>query len=441
MSTLLQARQELSQTIEKIEGMLHLQLKESRALSTDEEKELSTLEEEQQRLEKLIERLERNAQAKQRQDESGDVAVSIRVTREEHEDENGVYKPFRSLGEQLQAVRSAAMPGGTVHSGLIGIAKRAASGMSEGIGADGGFLVQTDYATELMRAAFETGVLASRVRRFPLSANSNRLVLNAVDEKSRVDGSRWGGVQVYWENEGDAATASKPKFKRMEFNLQKLIGLCYATDELLQDAAALGSVISQAFEEEFGFKIDSAIFAGDGAGKPQGLLDATSTVTVSKEGSQAADTINALNVMKMRARLWSRSRQNAVWLINQDCEPQLHKLNFTGDGSKSDIPVYVPARGLADQPYDTLYGRPIIPIEQAKTLGDKGDIMFVDLSQYGMIDRNGLEQATSIHVKFTTDETAFRFVARLDGKPLWLNALTPANGSNTLSPCVVLQAR
>jgi len=46
-----------------------------------------------------------------------------------------------------------------------------------------------------------------------------------------------------------------------------------------------------------------------------------------------------------------------------------------------------------------------------------------------------------MHVKFITDEMTYRFIARNDGQPSWNAALTPKNGSNTLSPYVALAAR
>jgi HK97 family phage major capsid protein len=86
-------------------------------------------------------------------------------------------------------------------------------------------------------------------------------------------------------------------------------------------------------------------------------------------------------------------------------------------------------------------GRPIIPIEQAPTLGTVGDISFVDWTQYMMAEKGGMQSASSIHVKFTTDETAFRFVKRVAGQPSWSSKLTPFKGSNTQSPYVTLATR
>ena len=105
------------------------------------------------------------------------------------------------------------------------------------------------------------------------------------------------------------------------------------------------------------------------------------------------------------------------------------------------VPVYQPMNGLAGAPYDTIYGRPAYAIEQCSTIGDLGDIFYVDLSQYLLIEKGGIQSAVSAHVRFVNDEVVFRFSLRLDGQSLWNSALTPYKGSNTQSPFVTLEAR
>jgi HK97 family phage major capsid protein len=141
----------------------------------------------------------------------------------------------------------------------------------------------------------------------------------------------------------------------------------------------------------------------------------------------------------MWSRLYAPSRPNSVWLINQDVEPELHKMGLETKTPIAGALVYMPPGGLSQAPYGTLMGRPVIPIEVCQTMGTSGDIILADLSQYILIDKGGLQSASSIHFKFTTDETAFRFVFRVDGQPWWSTALVPFKGtSNTLSPFVVL---
>jgi len=343
---------------------------------------------------------------------------------------------FSNFGEQLRAVIEAAKPGGSIDNRL---SIKAATGLNENVGSDGGFLVDDDFTKEILKRAYDTGVLASRCNKVPLSTNATGLKINAIDESNRANGSRWGGIQAYWEGEADALTGSKPKFRQMELNLHKLTGLCYATDELLLDSTALEAVISQGFAEEFGFKLDDAILNGTGAGMPLGILNGKALVQVPKVVGQAAGTINIQNIVGMWSRCWGRSRQNAVWYINQDIEPQLYTMSLAvGTGG---LPVYMPAGGVSGSPYSTLFGRPVVPLEQCPTLGTSGDILLGDLSQYLIIDKGGINAASSIHVRFLYDENCFRFIYRVDGQPVWNNALTPFKGSNTLSPFVATATR
>ena len=341
-------------------------------------------------------------------------------------------KGFKSLGEQLTAVMWAE----TKHE----VDPRLkATGASEGVPADGGFLVQTDFATSLLEKVFNTSDIVSRVFRMPISANANAIKIPAVADSSRADGSRSGGIQAYWASEAGTKTPSQSSFEQVSLELKKLVGLTYATDELLQDAPALEAWIGRAFAAEFDFKIADAIINGDGAGKPLGILNAPCLVTVTAETGQGASTIVAENVIKMWARRFGPNTGKYVWLINQDIEPQLYTMALAvGTGG---IPVYMPAGGLSSAPYGTLFGKPVIPCEQAATLGTAGDIILADLSQYLMIDKGSIQSASSIHVKFTTDETAFRFTYRCDGQPLWKTVLTPYKGTgNTQSPFIVLNS-
>lgn len=397
---------------------------EDRFLSEEEQKDIDKYEEEIRAWDESIGRAEKllAIEPEERSTEKPEVKPTPAKDNE---------KRFSSFGEQLMAAYRAAMPGGKVDERL---STRAASGLNETTPSDGGFLVQQDFVTELLKRTYETGILASKVKKIPISTNANGMKINAIDEDSRANGSRWGGVQTYWEGEADELTASKPKFRQMELSLKKLTGLCYATDELLQDAAALEAVIRQAFAEEFGFKIDDAILSGSGEGEPLGILNSGAIVTVAKEASQT-DTITVENLIKMWNRLWSRSRANAVWYINQELEPYLYTLKI------GDKPVYIPAGGLSEKPYGTLFGRPVVPIEQCSAAGEVGDIILADIGQYLLIDKGGIKSASSIHVRFLYDENVFRFIYRVDGKPIWTKPLTPYKGSATVSPFVTLAKR
>lgn len=339
---------------------------------------------------------------------------------------------FRTLGEFLGAVKDASDPFGTVDNRLMPMMKNA-TGMNEQVNSEGGFVVETTYVKELMQRAYDKAPIANRARKFPLGSNSNRIKIPGVDENSRANGSRLGGVHAFWTGEAQTVPATKPAFRNIELELEKLMALCYVTDELLQDSTALDTFIRMAFEEEMAFKLDDAILNGTGAGMPLGIMNSGALVTVAKEGTQAANTILHANITKMWNRLWGRNRASAAWFINQDVEPQLQDMLHSAGIMSSYAREYV-ERG-------TILGRPVVPVEQASTLGTAGDIVLADMSQYFMIEKGGIDAQVSMHVRFLYDEQIFRFIYRADGQPAWIAPLSPYKGSTTYSPFVTLATR
>ena len=336
--------------------------------------------------------------------------------------------PYKTFGEQMADIIRAGTPGEKIPAKLHEV--RAVSGLSEGVGADGGFLLQPEFSAELLRVAFDTGQLASRCRTITLGDRANSIKIPGVDETSRAS-TRWGGIVAYWKDEAALKTKSKPKFRQIELNLNKLIGLCYATDELVQDVNALESYITTGFGEEFGFQMDDAIINGTGAGRPLGILAAGCLVSVAKEAGQAADTVVFENIAKMWSRIFANSQSNAVWLINQNVWPQLFSMALSvGTGGSA---VFLPPGGMSGSPYSTLMGRPIVPIEQAATIGDLGDIILADFNGYILATKGGMSTDMSIHVRFIYDESVFRFVYRVDGQPILASAVTPYKGGATMT--------
>lgn len=424
MKTITQYREDIAALMKKIGDMDAKCVTENRD-PTDEEVDLKTkMMDEVKRVQKVVEAQERQEVMAKELAAPGTPMTVVDGAKITANAARAGKDTFLSFGEQLVAVRQAALSGGHIDPRLKNI--RAATGLGETVPSEGGFLVQTDFATDLLKDVFETGILASKCRRITISGKANSIKINGIDETSRAT-TRYGGILAYWLHEAGTKLPTKPKFRQIELNLKKLIGLCYATDELLDDAAALEGIIRDGFRGEFGFRIDDAIINGTGGGEPLGILQAGSLVSVAKEAAQAADTIMTENIVKMYSRLFASSRPNAMWLINQNVEPQLFTLHL--DVGTGGIPVYMPAGGLSGLPYGTLFGRPVLPIEQCQTLGDEGDIILADFQNgYILAEKGGVKADVSIHVAFLTDEQVFRFVIRVDGQPVRASVLTPYKG-------------
>jgi HK97 family phage major capsid protein len=316
---------------------------------------------------------------------------------------------------------------------------KAATGMGELVGADGGFLIPPEFVNKIMERVYQKNTLLEMTDKYTTSGNSITFPRNA--ETSRATGSRWGGVRAYWLGEGSQGTRSAPTFGKLTMNLHKLMCLGVATEELLNDSGtALEQYLFRVFSDEITFLVGDSLINGTGAGMPQGILNAACLVSVAKEAGQAATTLTTQNIVKMWARMWNASRANAVWLINQDVEPQLSTMTL-GIGTAG-VVTYMPPGGLSQAPYATLMGRPVVPTEFNATLGTQGDIILADLSQMCSLTKGGgMMNATSIHFYFDTDQQAFRVTFRLDAQPWWAAPLTPYKGTATQSCFVALDTR
>jgi HK97 family phage major capsid protein len=361
-------------------------------------------------------------------------AVRPRIPAQPRDVEEAGRHGFRSLGEFAMSVKAAQRAGpGQIDPRLIKNAPTTIG--TEGTGADGGFAVPPDFRREIMVKVMGEESLIGRTDQLTSSSNSITL---PKDETTPWQTS--GGVLANWEGEAAQLTQSKPNLGQETIRLNKLTSLVPVTEELMDDAPAMTTYLRRKVPEKFNFKINDAIVNGTGAGMPKGLLAADAKVEVAKESGQVADTIVFQNIVNMWSRLYSGCRSNAIWLINQDIEPQLLSMAFPGTGTA--VPVYLPPGGLSQTPFGTLMGKPVIPTEACQTLGDAGDVILTDLRQYlTAVKTSGIRQDVSMHLWFDYDITAFRFIMRVAGQSWWGSAISPKNGSATRSCVVTLAAR
>jgi HK97 family phage major capsid protein len=337
---------------------------------------------------------------------------------------------FHTFGDYLQAVMGASARGGRIDQRLL--ANAPTTYATEGSGPDGGFSVPPDYRTAIMELIESEDTLFGRTDQ--QTSSSNTFVFNT-DETAPWSTA---GIQAYWVGEGGQLTESKPVMKQNSMTLHKLAVMVSVTEELAADSASLDRWIRSKAPAKIAYELDRVLIHGTGAGQPLGVLNAPALVSVAKESGQTADTVVVANLVNMWSRCYAPRRQSAVWLINQDVEPQLLQLMM--EGTSSSWPVYLPAGGFSQAPYGTLFGRPVIPTQICETLGDKGDIFLCDFGSYLTVTR-AMRQDTSIHLYFDYDVMAFRFILRVAGQPSWSTTLSARDGSATYSPFVTLDER
>lgn len=391
-------------------------------------------------LTKDVARLEKYAENDRREGQAV-AAQSLEVGQNRAEGKKVTFGEFLQGLAYMMAPEFAFQAGYVMSDAIKAVLMAGPSGASSGVAADGGVLVRNEWSTALLAKARESSQLLGKCDNYPIGAGNDGIEAPYINETSRATGSRWGGVQVYRRAEADTVTAAKPGVGLFECRLEDLMGIAYATERVLRDATLLQAIFENAFASEFSFRIDDEILRGTGAGQMLGVINADCKVQQAKETAQTADTVKAENVIKMFARMRPRNAGNAQWYINQECIPELIKMSVAVGTAGGQL-VYLPPGGLSSAPYGTLLGRPVNVLEQCSGLGDEGDIIFADFSEYVVISK-AMEAADSMHVRFLYNERTFRWVYPINGRPKLASAITPykATTATTLSPFVTLQAR
>tara|TARA_Y100000310_G_scaffold237033_2_gene240289 strand:- start:584 stop:1993 length:1410 start_codon:yes stop_codon:yes gene_type:complete len=341
----------------------------------------------------------------------------------------GMFEAFDSLGDfGLAAFRSIFEKG---------FSDERVKDLSVAVPGDGGFLVPEEFRAELLMLGLEASVVRSRANVIPMGTPTIRWP--AIRDASHAS-SVFGGVVGAWVAEGGTVSSStnQPSFSAVRLSANKLTAYSVVSNELRADSAiSIEGLISSLYPQALNYFEDDAFINGTGAGQPMGIINADAMVQVAKESGQAATTIVWENLLNMYSRMHPASLGNAVWMAHMDTFPQLATMSLNvGTGGSA---IWL-GNGVSGPPV-TILGRPVVFTEKAQTLGTAGDISFIDFSQYLIGDRQALTMAASDHVLFTTDEHAIRLVQRLDGRPWLITALTPRNGSNTVSPYVNLATR
>lgn len=346
------------------------------------------------------------------------------------------------FGKQLLAVRAAALVKGggdpltAEQISLLKPMQAAATGANSDTPSEGGFLVAQERSQTVIQRAYQTGEILRRITPMPIGPGANGAKVPAIDETSRADNSRYGGIVSSWLGQGNQPSSTgKPKFRELDLKLRKVGAFVYSTDEMLQDAVMFEAWVNRYLPLELQFRTEDACVNGSGAGMPLGIMNSPSVITVTRAG---AGLIQSTDLQNMTNRLWAPLWGNAVFLIDQSCLGEFDKLQIaTGTAGVLD-PSYKPAGSVPGQKYATYKNIPIIPVEYCAQKGTSGDVILTNWDEYMLIDKGGVQSAMSLHVAFLSDEAVFRFMYRVDGQPTWNAPLTPKSGGDTLSQTLIL---
>jgi len=247
-----------AQLVAEIEEITAEATEQGRFLSSEEEDKLKEAESALPQIATDIEKLEKDMQlaaassflrdakavversSQSRTMQYGDVARVMNVR-----DRVGLdpRRGFKGMGDFADAVYRASIEGRVDERFL-----RYEAAMQFSSGADGAFLMPPEFSQAVWMSMSQEPVnLMMLCDNYPVTGES--LTLLASGETSRVTGSRFGGIQGYWVEDGSAITDSNPKVRRVRLEPHPLHVLVKVDNTLLRNPLAVERLLNQAAPE------------------------------------------------------------------------------------------------------------------------------------------------------------------------------------------------
>lgn len=298
-------------------------------------------------------------------------------------------------------------------------------------GASGGFLVPTQFLTDLIRIDPEAEIVWPTGDKIPMA--SRTLQVPGVSTTGSTAGRTnvFGGAFFRWTETGTLKHETDIEFTQIELVAHEISAWIAVKEALLQDSAiSLDPLIRGIFRDGLMYYTDEAFLDGTGVGQPQGIITAPGTLVLARN---TANHILYEDVKTMYMHFMSQARGGAFWTINQFCMAEIMDMEDT-EGHllwQPNARESIPTR---------LLGLPIKWTEKTPGLGSQGDIILMNPKWYYIGQRQGVSVATSEHVRFLQNQVVYKCVMRLDGQEKLNAPVFAKDGTNQISPFVVLGA-
>lgn len=306
--------------------------------------------------------------------------------------------------------------------------------ISSYVGADGGFLLNTERMRGIQAHIMEESIVMPRANVIPM--NSRQLEITRLDQADDTANQfHWyGGIVAYWTEEAREISQTFPTFKTDMLNAHKLAAAATVPNETLDDAnngASLESVITgrMGFAGALTAYMDLAFIRGNGVGQPLGFMTSNALIGVDPTTAGATELAD---LAKVRSNVLPGT--NYVWIINIKMIDQL--MTLQGNTNQYVLLWGDVQRGLPT----SLLGYPVIFTEKVPVDGQKGCLGLYDLDFYNIGNRAMITIDFDTSLKFLEFQTVFRAIARVDGRPAIEKPFTLYDGTNKLSPFVALNS-
>ena len=268
--------------------------------------------------------------------------------------------------------------------------------LSEGVDANGGYLVPEEFERQIVSGLDEANVVCSLAK--VITTNAERKIPVAATHSS-----------AQWTAENGAYTESSPTFDQKSIDAFKLTDLVKVSIELLQDSMFdLESYIASEFARAFCIAEEQAFCVGTGTNQPTGIFTASGgTVGVT---AASATAITADELISLVYALRSPYRRNAKFLMNDATISLIRKLKDNNGAYlwQPSIQAGEPDRLLGY----AIYTSPYVPTVAADAL----TVAFGDFKNYWIADRAGRTVQRLNELYSANGQVGFVATERVDGK-------------------------
>jgi HK97 family phage major capsid protein len=277
-------------------------------------------------------------------------------------------------------------------------------------------LVPTDFYNQIIKILRFMG---------PINELSNTITTDS-GEAIQIPSVSAHGVAT-WTAENAAFTASDETFGQTTLNAFKAGRQVIVSEELLTDAAfGLDGYLAQELGESIGVLEETAYAVGDGSGKPLGIANASSGVTVSQAATGNSTSFTYSALLNFVYAVPYQYRRNAIWIMSDGAVK-----NFYGMVDSQGRPLW--NVNVATTGPDTFLGYPIYssPDLAAPAASAKSGI-FGDVRRGYMIRRvNGFSLQRQNELFSSNGQVGFRGFERVDGRVVLADAMRVLQHSAT----------
>ncbi len=244
--------------------------------------------------------------------------------------------------------------------------------MSTTTGSEGGFTVQTEVATELIKALKAFGGMRTVARQLTTS-QGNPMSFPTQDATSEVG---------EWIPENGSATALDPSFGTVALNVfkasSKSVGIPF---ELLQDSQIdMVAMINDVLMTRIARTMNIGFTTGSGTGQPRGVVTAASSGKVGTTGQTTTVLFDDLVDLQESIDFAYQQSGNCVFMMHQQTRKVVRKLKDT-----QGRPIWVDSwdagatQGVAGQ---LLGQNVVINNDMAQPAANARSILYGDFSKY-----------------------------------------------------------